>query len=83
MLERLLAAIAQPIDVKGQSVTLGASVGVSIYPQDEENPDILLRQADRAMYVAKQSGKNRFYFYDLELDKCALDQPSSSNPADH
>ncbi len=79
MLERLLTVIAQPIDVKGQFVTLGASVGVSIYPRDEENPDILIRQADRAMYEAKQSGKNRFNFYDLELDKYALDQPGSSN----
>ena len=77
MLERLLKAIAQPIDVKGQSITLGASVGVSIYPRDEENPDILLGQADRAMYAAKQSGKNRFCFFDLELDNCALDQPNS------
>jgi diguanylate cyclase (GGDEF)-like protein/PAS domain S-box-containing protein len=67
-LKRLLAAIAQPIIVKNKSHTLSASIGVSIYPLDDEDPDILLRHADQAMYVAKQSGKNRFHIYDPSLD---------------
>ncbi|MDD2915871.1 MAG: PAS domain S-box protein [Gallionella sp.] len=70
-LERLLAAIAQPITIKDKSQTLGASIGVSIYPLDDEDPDTLLRHADQAMYVAKQSGKNRFYIYDPTLDQRA------------
>ncbi len=68
-LERLLAAISQPIPIKGNQLTLGASIGVSIYPLDDEDPDTLLRHADQAMYVAKQSGKNRFYIYDATLDQ--------------
>ena len=73
-LERLLAAIAQPIAIKDHSLTLGASIGVSLYPLDDEDPDTLLRHADQAMYVAKQSGKNRFYIYDPVLDARARNQ---------
>ena len=61
-LERLLAAISQSLDFKEASFTLGASIGVSIYPLNATNPDSLLRYADQAMYTAKQSGKNRFHF---------------------
>jgi len=73
-LERLLAAVAQPISVKGNLISLGVSIGVSIYPLDDEDPDTLLRHADQAMYVAKQSGKNRFYIYDAALDQRARNQ---------
>ena len=73
-LERLLAVIAQPIVVKNKSNTISASIGVSIYPLDDEDPDTLLRHADQAMYVAKQSGKNRFHIYDPALDRCTRDQ---------
>jgi len=73
-LKRLLEAISKPITVKDKAVSVSASIGVSIYPLDEEDPDTLLRHADQAMYIAKQTGKNRFYIYDLELDKRARDQ---------
>jgi diguanylate cyclase (GGDEF)-like protein/PAS domain S-box-containing protein len=67
-LERLLEVIAQPITVKDKPQILSASIGVSIYPLDDEDSDTLLRHADQAMYIAKQSGKNRFYIYDTAMD---------------
>ena len=73
-LERLLLAITHPMTVKNKSVTISASIGVSIYPMDDEDPDTLLRHADQAMYIAKQSGKNRFHIYDPSLDRRARDQ---------
>ncbi|MFA5825537.1 MAG: EAL domain-containing protein [Gallionellaceae bacterium] len=73
-LERMLAVIAEPIDIKGNSFSLSASIGVSIYPLDEEDTDTLLRHADQAMYVAKQSGKNRFHIYDPALDQRTRNQ---------
>jgi diguanylate cyclase (GGDEF)-like protein/PAS domain S-box-containing protein len=73
-LERLLESIAQPILVRDKPVTVSASIGVSIYPMDDEDPDTLLRHADQAMYIAKQSGKNRFHIYDVSLDRRARDQ---------
>ena len=74
MLERLLVAIAHPITVNDKSFVISASIGVSIYPLDDEDPDTLLRHADQAMYAAKQSGKNRFLIYDPALDRFARDQ---------
>lgn len=74
MLNRLLAAIAEPIDILDKLVAVSASIGVSIYPLDDEDTDTLLRHADQAMYVAKQSGKNRFHIYDPALDQRARSQ---------
>ncbi len=74
ILNRLLAAIAHPITIKNKSLTISASIGVSIYPLDDEDPDTLLRHADQAMYVAKQSGKDRFHIYDPAPDRRARDQ---------
>ena len=73
-LERLLTAISQPIQINNKFYTISASIGVSIYPQDQDNSDTLLRHADQAMYIAKQSGKNRFHIYDTALDRRARDQ---------
>jgi diguanylate cyclase (GGDEF)-like protein/PAS domain S-box-containing protein len=72
--ERMLEVISDPITVKGKLVSISASIGVSIYPMDDEDPDTLLRHADHAMYVAKQNGKNRFHIYDPSLDRRARDQ---------
>jgi diguanylate cyclase (GGDEF)-like protein/PAS domain S-box-containing protein len=68
-LERLLKVISQPIKIGSKTVGVSASIGVSIYPLDDEDPDTLLRHADQAMYQAKQLGKNRFHIYDPVLDQ--------------
>ncbi len=73
-LERLLGVIAEPITIGGKDFVLGASIGVSIYPLDDEHMDTLLRHADQAMYMAKQAGKNRFHIYDPALDQRARSQ---------
>ncbi|MDO8464401.1 MAG: EAL domain-containing protein [Gallionella sp.] len=68
-LNRLLEASAKPIFINDKLFKLSASIGVSLYPLDDEDPDILLRHADQAMYSAKQSGRNRYYLYDTERDQ--------------
>ena len=68
-LDRLLEVIAQPISIKEHLFALSASIGVSIYPLDNEDIDTLLRHADQAMYAAKLSGKNRYYLHDTEQDQ--------------
>lgn len=63
ILERLLKAIAQPYYVGGnQQSSISASIGATLFPNDNAPPESLLRHADQAMYAAKQSGKNRFHF---------------------
>jgi diguanylate cyclase (GGDEF)-like protein/PAS domain S-box-containing protein len=63
-LTRILTALARPYQVGGQTVRISASIGVTLYPDDGGDPDLLLRHADQAMYQAKQSGKNRFQLFD-------------------
>ncbi|PKO86638.1 MAG: diguanylate cyclase [Betaproteobacteria bacterium HGW-Betaproteobacteria-12] len=71
-LGRILEAIAQPVDLGGHRVSVSASIGVTLYPVDDADPDTLLRHADQAMYQAKQAGRNRFHVYDPEHDRRAL-----------
>jgi len=68
-LHRLLEVISEPVSLKNQAVSVSASIGISIFPEDNTDPDTLLRHADQAMYQAKQEGKNCFHIYNLELDR--------------
>ncbi|AFL72760.1 response regulator [Thiocystis violascens] len=70
LLKRLLAAAAAPVPLGELVVQVSASIGVTFYPQpDEIDADQLLRQADRAMYQAKLTGKNRYQVFDREDDR--------------
>lgn len=62
-LQRVLDTLAQPVNLDGQSVAVTASIGVSLYPQDDADADTLLRHADQAMYQAKQGGRNRYHVF--------------------
>ncbi|GEM_PF-4151449 len=67
IIHRLLEAASQPIKLNDLMVQVSASIGVAFYPQvDEVDGDHLIRQADQAMYVAKQSGKNRYHVFDAK-----------------
>ncbi len=69
-LYRLLNTLSQPYSVQGgQWARITASIGVSLYPDDRVEPEILLRHADVAMYKSKNSGKNKFSFFDVGSDQ--------------
>ncbi|MFI8740678.1 putative bifunctional diguanylate cyclase/phosphodiesterase [Stutzerimonas zhaodongensis] len=68
-LQRVLDVIAVPFHIDGYVMKVAGSLGVTIYPQDNEGPDTLLRHADQAMYEAKQSGRNRFRFFDVSISQ--------------
>ncbi|NCP80080.1 MAG: EAL domain-containing protein [Gallionella sp.] len=70
-LQRLLETLNQPILLPGISIRISASIGVALYPQDEENAETLLRHADQAMYIAKQAGRNRYHLFDAAHDRRA------------
>jgi diguanylate cyclase (GGDEF)-like protein len=63
MAERILAVMGNPFRVKGQSIVVGASIGISIYPFHGENIDTLLKNADAAMYGVKRRGRNGWGYY--------------------
>ena len=65
VLQRLLDAAAEEVSLDGWTIRVSASVGVALYPvQDEADADLLLRQAGQAMYEAKLAGRNRFHYFD-------------------
>jgi diguanylate cyclase (GGDEF)-like protein len=65
---RLINSMAKPFDLDGRQVYLGASIGVSVCPGDGEDMDILLKNADMAMYRAKSEGRNTYHFFELAMD---------------
>ena len=68
VLERLLLATSEPITIGNIVLNVSASIGVTLYPQDNVDADQLMRHADQAMYAAKESGKNRYHLFDTAQD---------------
>ena len=63
LLQRVLLACCTPVPIGEQQVQVSASIGVALYPQDDVQAEQLLSHADQAMYLAKQSGKNRYQVF--------------------
>ena len=59
-----------PFIVRGQEFRATASIGIAVYPRDGDNADILLKNADIAMYKVKASGKNDYMFFTAEMNAC-------------
>lgn len=64
--ERLLLALEEPFIVEGQKFHITASMGIALYPENGNNVDMLIRHADKAMYIAKGRGKNQYAFCKTE-----------------
>lgn len=62
LLERILHALAAPIEVSGEPVKVSASIGVAFFPQHGVDEEALMQAADQAMYVAKAGGAGRYHF---------------------
>lgn len=71
LIDRVLRVCAEPFFLDDETVQISASIGVALYPQDNVDADQLIRHADRAMYEAKQAGKNRFHLFDPDLHERA------------
>ncbi len=77
--EKVIDTIGQAIDLDGNLVSVGASVGIALYPNDGINSDELLRHADVAMYHAKQAGKGNFKFYTAQMNVEAMERLSKES----
>jgi len=66
--ERITGMFINQVELEGQKQRVTASIGIALYPQDDETSEGLLKKADSAMYAAKGSGKNRYIFYAPSMD---------------
>lgn len=71
---KLFDVLRQPLVIKGGELYVTTSIGISVFPNDGENPEILLRNADAAMYRAKEKGRNEFEFYTEDMTERALEK---------
>ncbi|WP_168735294.1 EAL domain-containing protein [Pseudothauera rhizosphaerae] len=74
VLRRVQQSLADPIDVDGRSFFVTCSIGVSLYPRDGNDAETLLRNADMAMYRAKEAGRNAIRFFTVEMDRQVQDR---------
>lgn len=68
---RCIARINEPVELKHQRVRPQASIGIARFPEDSDTPTGLLKAADSAMYAAKEAGKNRYAYYQVEMTQAA------------
>ena len=66
---RILAELARPFDVSGHQLPAEVSIGISVYPDDGDNAQTLLRNADTAMYHAKESGRGNYQFFSPQMNE--------------
>ena len=64
----IIDKIRQPLEINQREVFLGASIGIAVYPQDADNSTDLIKNADAALYKAKNSGRNNYQYYSNEMN---------------
>ena len=79
MARKILSVLQTPFNLQGQEIFISASIGISAYPQDGSDVGTLLKNADVAMYRAKDLGKNTFQFYSAESNVHSLERLALEN----
>ncbi|MCU7924184.1 MAG: EAL domain-containing protein [Candidatus Thiodiazotropha sp. (ex Dulcina madagascariensis)] len=80
---KLIGLFSDPMTITGHELVVTASIGISIFPNDGDDPDILIRHADRAMYEAKQQGRNTYRFFTQALTEGAFERLLMENELRH
>jgi len=76
---KILSAFEESFQIEGQELHVNTSIGISLYPENGKNVTTLMKNADAAMYLAKEQGKNRYCFYTLDLNEAALERLQLEN----
>jgi len=71
--QKMLEAVAAPMQLEGHQIYVTASAGIAIYPDDGAEGDVLLRNADAAMFSAKEAGRNKVQFYTRAMNERAME----------
>jgi PAS domain S-box-containing protein len=69
--DRIIEVLGQPLQLENLLISLTASVGISVYPEDGGNIDVLLKNADTAMNTAKEKGRNNYQFFQSAMNDAA------------
>ncbi|HEY4948978.1 MAG TPA: EAL domain-containing protein [Candidatus Acidoferrales bacterium] len=73
---KILQALSAPHFIKNQDLHINASIGISIFPDDGQDADTLIQNADMAMYCAKESGRNNYQFFKSEMNQRSVKRQS-------
>ena len=71
---KILKSVNEPLHIEGKKLVITASIGVSLFPRDGDEGDLLLRNADLAMYRVKEHGRNNYRFYLPEMHGMAINR---------
>jgi diguanylate cyclase (GGDEF)-like protein/PAS domain S-box-containing protein len=74
--KKLLLSLTAPHSIGGQDLRIDGSIGISVYPEDGEDAETLIKNADMAMYHAKESGRNNFQFFKPDMNLKAVERQS-------
>ncbi|MBL8453095.1 MAG: EAL domain-containing protein, partial [Zoogloea sp.] len=79
IVEKIMHTLARPCLLAGQEMSLSCSVGLAVHPEDGTDFDTLIRNADAAMYNAKEAGRNTFRFYSQQMNEDAVQRLDIQN----
>lgn len=83
VLKKILISMREPVEIGQKLMYTTFSIGISRFPEDGDSPDILIRNADTAMYRAKDLGKNRYQFYDEQMTRNTMQRLDLENKLRH
>lgn len=72
--EKLVESVGRPCQINGHDLYTTPSIGIAIFPTDGDDGEILMKNADAAMYHAKMAGRNNFQFFDAKMNDAALER---------
>ena len=74
--KKILLSLSGPHSIGGRDLFIDGSIGISVYPGDGEDAETLIKNADTAMYHAKECGRNNFQFFEAEMNSKAVERQS-------